>query len=211
MGFITAALLCGIAIFAVCLLIGVKRDQVKEKAYREQNITEVIWEDAVLGKVTFEKDTAIDTLTCRSFPLPFGGFRPEVLLVECDETRPEFYFESLRWVFEHQTQITAALFEGFLDAYSGSEEVTQARLKENFGIDRISIEKRGPYFLEDTTLLDVPDHSDSPAFDMEGDPEDWIVVIAADPNQKKLFRNYHQTPVAYVDCETKALLYVWEE
>lgn len=193
-------------IIVICLFIGVKRDEKKEKEYRNKYVTEVIINDKVFGEMKFEKDSNKNELSCKNFKVLFGQYNPTVHIQDYDENNNELYFRSLEYIYGKQQEIIETLFEGFLEAYSNSKEVTPDTLRENFAIEKITICKCDEYFLEGAYFI-----KDAEAFEI--DAGEWVIAVCGNPNKNKLYGNYYSSkyPVAYMDCSTKQMYYVLEE
>lgn len=194
------------SIIVICLFIGVKRDEKKEKEYRNKYVTEVIINDKVFGEMKFEKDSNKNELTCKRLKVPFGQYNPTVQIQEYDESNNELYFRSLQCLYGRHQEIIETLFNGFLEAYSGSKEVTPDTLRENFAIENITICKCDEYFLEGAYFI-----KDAEAFEINWG--EWVIAVCGNPNKNKLYGNYFSSkyPVAYMDCSTKQMYYVLEE
>ncbi len=192
-------------VIVVALSISVKRDEKKEKEYKDKYVEEVVINDKVFGEMKFQKDNNLNTLRCDDFKQTFGTYHLEIKIEDYDENEQELYFRSLECLYNRQEEIIETLFEGFVEAYSNSKEVTHDKLKENFAIKKIVIDKCDEYLLEEAEVIEEDE-----GFEFE--PDDYIATVYCDPNQNKLFRDYYaKYPMAYLHCKSKKIIYVLEE
>ncbi len=193
MGLKSLLVICPISIIIVALSISIKRDNKKEKAYRNQNISKVIIVDKTLGEIEFEKDTLKNTLTCMKFKMLFGNYDPVICIENYREEENELYFRSLEHLYSKQEEIIYNLKKNFREAFPESAEVTP----ENFKIDHIEIQRYRDCYIEDAVCVNR---------------DDMVVVVVGNPNKNtKLTGFYGSFPVAYMDCNTKKICYTMEE
>jgi hypothetical protein len=197
-----------IAVLVILLAIITTIDSKRKKEYRETFIYKQTLKDSFFGDLEFEVDSGKHTLTCSG--ISFEPFQPKLIIEAYWDTYQELYFRSLEHLYQMREEIIQNLLNGFLGLNADESDIQKREyLKTIFTIDTIEIHKKGPYFLKDEVFLDtVCDIVEKRpiAFQMAGDPEDWVISIIPSEDKTKDSKNY-RLPIAYLDCDTKAVIY----
>lgn len=205
--------ICLILVILICIIISIKNDEKNGKEYCAQYISQIVLSDGFFGEMEFEEDKKLNIITCRNHNVQFGKYSPIISIENYEEKNKEMYFSCLETVYEKQEEIIQNLLNGFLNSNSNGDERIREKLEEIFLIESIAIERRGEYFLEDTVYMDTCCEiieSNPLEFDMDGDQNDLVISVVGNSNKSK-DHNYYQMPVAYMDCKTKSMCYIFME